>query len=257
MAGRNQKENADYFPHDADASSDEKIIYLESKFGHTGYALYFKFLERMTRAATFKLEWNEIKKSIYASEFGISVTEIDLFVTECCRKEINAFLIEDGYIFSCGLIKRFSGLIAKREYNRQKYEQQKQEVINSVTEKPISVIGNTQQRKEKKRKEYIYTHLESYLKSKIQNGLMPYSEKIIEFFLYRQKNFPKAKKYKTEKGIDGLIRDITGCQKAGLSITDCLDIAMEKNWLTPAPSYFNNLSIPKQQTPTPKVKYLD
>ena len=54
-------------------------------------------------------------------------------------------------LFSPGLIKRFSALLSKREYNRQKYEKQKQDVTISVTEKAISVTekaisvnGNTQ-----------------------------------------------------------------------------------------------------------------
>jgi hypothetical protein len=151
MAGRNIKNNADWFSHDADASSDEKVVYLESVFGHTGYAVYFKLLECMTRAEDFKLKWNDIKKAIYASKFGISVTEIDRFITECCRNEVEAFKIEDGYIYSPGLIKRLSPLLAKREYNRQKYQEQKQEVSNSETEKAISVTEMTQSKvKERK-----------------------------------------------------------------------------------------------------------
>lgn len=125
--GRNQRNNADYFSHDADASADEKIVYLESIFGHTGYALYFKFLECMTRAENFMIKWDDIKKAVYAAKFSVSVTEIDQFVTECCRDEIKAFELQNGYMYSPGLLKRFEGLIAKREYNRQKYQEQKQE----------------------------------------------------------------------------------------------------------------------------------
>ena len=136
-AGRNQKNNADYFSHDADASADEKLVYLESIFGHTGYALYFKFLECMTRADDFKLKWDEIKKAVYAAKFSVSVTEIEQFVTECCRDEIKAFVVDDGHIYSPGLIKRFSALIAKREYNRQKYQEQKQEDTIQLQKKEI------------------------------------------------------------------------------------------------------------------------
>ena len=106
MAGRNRKNNAEYFSHDADASSDEKIIYLESVFGHKGYAIYFKFLERMVRSENFEIDWNDIKKTIYAAEFNISVTEIEQIVSECCREEIKAFQVKDGKLFSNGLKKR-------------------------------------------------------------------------------------------------------------------------------------------------------
>jgi hypothetical protein len=156
MPGRNQKQTADYFSHDADASSDEKIVYLESLFGHTGYALYFKFLERMTRSEGFKIQWNEIKKGIYAKEFGISVTEIDRFIAECCRQEIKAFVNEHQMLFSPGLIARLTPLLEKREYNRQKYIEKKQSIIKSETEKVNSVTELTQS-KVKKSKVYIYT----------------------------------------------------------------------------------------------------
>jgi hypothetical protein len=156
MAGRNIKNNADYFSHDADASSDEKVVYLESLFGHTGYAVYFKMLECMTRSDGFMLEWDDIKKSIYAAKFGISVTEIDQIIEECCREEIKAFEIDNGYIYSPGLIKRMQPLIEKRQNNREKYQQKKQhdkdeniseaEITQNVTKKP--------QRKGKERKEY-------------------------------------------------------------------------------------------------------
>lgn len=156
MAGRNIKNNADWFSHDADASSDEKLVYLESTFGHMGYAVYFKFLECMTRSGGFRLQWNDIKKAIYASKFNISVTEMDRFITECCRQEVKAFEIDDGFIFSPGLIKRLEPLLAKREYNRQKYQEQKQDVEEKQNDDSISVTEMTQS-KVKESKGNIYT----------------------------------------------------------------------------------------------------
>src|SRR6056297_2874460 len=164
MSGRNIKNNAEWFSHDADASSDEKIVYLESVVGSTGYAVYFKLLECMSRAEGFKLEWNDIKKAVYASKFGISVTEMDRFITESCREEVKAFEIEEGEIFSRGLIKRMEPLLAKREYNRQKYQEKKQEVRNSVTEKRNSVTETTHSIV-KERKE-IYSRVVDYLNKK-------------------------------------------------------------------------------------------
>ena len=190
MIGRNQRRSADYFSHDADASMDEKIIYLESKFGHTGYALYFKFLERMTRSADFMLDWNEIKKAVYASEFNVSVTEIEQFVSECCRDEIKAFIKEDNKVFSAGLLARMRPLIEKREYNRAKYEEQKQkninELANSVTEKAISATELTQERKGKERKGK--KRIKTFLSDSVEYRL---SELLYSLIL---KNNPNAKK---------------------------------------------------------------
>ena len=50
---RPQKTGLDYFPHDTDASTDEKIEALEAIFGAIGYAFYFKALERIFKAAGF------------------------------------------------------------------------------------------------------------------------------------------------------------------------------------------------------------
>lgn len=255
MAGRNQRENADWFSHDADASNDEKIIYLESKFGHTGYAVYFKLLECMARATGFKIEWDCIKKSVYASKFGISVTEIEQIVTECCRQEIKAFVLENDVLSSPGLIKRLTPLLTKREYNRQKYNEQKQQTVKPVTSNGISVTELTQSKVKKSKEKNIYTQLKNFLVSKIQNGFMPHSEKIIEFFEYRMKK-PKKEQYQTEKGIDGLFREMAACKKLGYPLAECLDIAMEKGWQTPCPDYFKNIpSIINPQQPPHKSIY--
>jgi len=257
MAGRNQRENADWFSHDADASNDEKIIYLESKFGHTGYAVYFKLLECMARAPGFKLQWDGIKKSVYASKFGISVTEIEQIVTECCRQEIKAFVLKDGELFSDGFIKRMAPLLTKREYNRQKYNEQKQTNIKPVTVNAISVTEMTHSIVKDSIEKNIYTPLKNFLISKIQNGFTPHTEKIIEFFDYRMKK-PKKDRYQTVKGIEGLFREMAACKKLGYPLTECLDITMERGWLTPCPDYFKSIpSIinPTQNQQTPKSQY--
>jgi len=92
--------------------------------------------------------------------------------------------------------------------------------------------------------------LEDYLNDVINNQndlffLKPHLEKIKEFFAYRMQ-LPKKSQYKTQKGIDGLMRDLVGCYDAGYDICDCLDITMEKEWLTPSPSYFENIKLQKK-----------
>ncbi len=251
MAGRNRKNIAEYFSHDADASSDEKIIFLESQFGHMGYAVYFKFLERMTRSDNFELEWNDIKKAIYASEFRISVTEIDQIVSECCRNEIKAFQIEEGKLFSAGLKKRMQPLLEKREYNRQKYEEKKTKensnLCISVTENSVSVDEMTQRKgKERKGKDNNTPHipqkgkdveLKDFFLKNIPEDLSFLQNNLLEFFKYRQQK-PKSKRYQSEIGINGLFRDICNCIAVGHPPVECLNIAMERGWQTPSPDYF-------------------
>lgn len=136
---RIQKNNADYFSHDADASQDEKLIYLESVFGLEGYALYFKFIEVLTRSDNFEIEWNEIKCAIYARKFGTTKERLSQFISEAEKPEIRCFCIENGRLWSSGLKKRMSPLIEKREKERRKYNrrtssQQSKSVKNSVSE---------------------------------------------------------------------------------------------------------------------------
>lgn len=44
---RPKKDSFDYFPHDTDAASDEKIEAMRALYGNDGYAFYFILLERI------------------------------------------------------------------------------------------------------------------------------------------------------------------------------------------------------------------
>lgn len=80
--------------------------------------------------------------------------------------------------------------------------------------------------------------LREYLEKTIEkNGYQAIKDQIIVFFKYRQAK-PKAKQYQSEKGINGLFRDLAGCAESGLNLFDCLEIAMENNWQTIKPDYF-------------------
>jgi DnaD/phage-associated family protein len=50
------KEGMDYFPHDTDASNDEKIEALRALYGNDGYAFYFILLERIYRTVNAELD---------------------------------------------------------------------------------------------------------------------------------------------------------------------------------------------------------
>ena len=81
-------------------------------------------------------------------------------------------------------------------------------------------------------------NLKTYLETKIiEVGFLDGRDKIFEFFNYRQA-MVASKRYKTTKAIDGLFRDMIGCKSAGLIISECLDISMERDWLRPSPEYF-------------------
>jgi len=107
-----------------------------------------------------------------------------------------------------------------------------------TTDKNVKNVKNVKNKEKKEKKE----NLKFYLQEKIKGqNLLEVENKIIEFYNYRM-DMPSSKKYKSTKGINGLFRNIDGCQKQNMDINTCLDIAMERNWLTPDPSYYKNLT---------------
>lgn len=82
--------------------------------------------------------------------------------------------------------------------------------------------------------------LRDYLQEKIiENNFIEIKDKIFEFFNYRMAMNKKGQ-YKTEKAINGLFRSLNGCREANMIPSECLEEAMERDWLTPDPSYFKN-----------------
>src|SRR5690606_22395306 len=71
---RPRKQGLDYFPHDVDASSDEKIEALRALYGNDGYAFYFILLERIYRTPEFEVNISDAEtRQILARK--VAVTE--------------------------------------------------------------------------------------------------------------------------------------------------------------------------------------
>ena len=105
----------------------------------------------------------------------------------------------------------------------------------------INKNDKNERMKELKRKDTKKKSLIPYLQEKIiENNLIETKDKIFEFYNYRNTNFTKKDHYNTDLKINGLFRHVVGCRKAGLIISECLDIAMESGWKTPNPEYFRN-----------------
>ncbi|TAE27611.1 MAG: DUF4373 domain-containing protein [Candidatus Kapaibacterium sp.] len=117
---------AEWFKHDADMSADEKVIYLESQFGLVGYALFNKMLEVLSRASDNRIQWNEFQCGVYARKFGCERAMFQSFIEEATRPEVAAFLLQDGWLFSNGLIKRLAPMYEKRARNAEKVRKYRQ-----------------------------------------------------------------------------------------------------------------------------------
>jgi hypothetical protein len=80
-----------YFPHDFNAGSDEKILYLRSKFGMQAYGLYWLLIEIMHESSDSKLTCNLIDGIAY--QINVDITFLKEFYNECISIEL---FVTDG-----------------------------------------------------------------------------------------------------------------------------------------------------------------
>jgi hypothetical protein len=158
---RPQKEGLDYFPHDTDASTDEKIEALRSLYGNNGYAFYFILLERIYRTPDFEIDISDAETiQILAKKCGINVEEFNQILSTalkrgCFDKEAYA---ERGVLTSNGVKKRAMVVVKKREEMRERYQKTKEisdaetrQEMNQETQ-PETPQSKVKERKEKERK---------------------------------------------------------------------------------------------------------
>lgn len=122
---RPKKMGMDYFPHDTDALSDEKIEALRSMFGNDGYAFYFILLERIYRTPDFELDLSSPGIiTILARKVGVSpdkFLEILDFALDfgCFDKKLYK---EKKLLTSSGIKKRAGVVVEKRRKMQERYK---------------------------------------------------------------------------------------------------------------------------------------
>ena len=123
----------DYFPHDTDATNDEKIEALRALHGNDGYAFYFIILERIYRSATAELDVS--KPAVLAAlivKLGVSKEKFNeilktAFDVGCLNKDRYE---TDQVLTSNGIKKR-----AKEVTNlRNKWKKNKANPLNGTVE---------------------------------------------------------------------------------------------------------------------------
>ncbi|MEN6460817.1 MAG: DUF4373 domain-containing protein [Syntrophomonas sp.] len=158
------KEGMDYFPHDANASSDKKIEALRAIYGNDGYAFYFIMLEQIYQEPNFELvisdaETKEEMIQILSRKVAVTPERfIQILNTalkwECFDKELYE---QKGILTSNGIKKRAGVVLEKRQRMRDRYHQDKEEISDAETtsetkeETPQSKVKKS---KEKKRINY-------------------------------------------------------------------------------------------------------
>lgn len=115
---RQNKNDAEYFPHDADMRNDIKVKALRRKFSHTGYAVWCFILEALTDSEDFEIEYTEVTQELLAADFDLPVEKLNEIIGYSVK--IGLLQQEDGKIYSNAHKARFAPLLEARERRRQR-----------------------------------------------------------------------------------------------------------------------------------------
>jgi hypothetical protein len=138
------EEGMDYFQHDTDASSDEKVEALRAVYGNDGYAFYFIMLERIYRTPNSELDISGAETiQILSRKVGVT-PQIFMAMLDTAFK-YNCFdrteYENKKVLTSNGIKKRASKIQAKRVAERDRYHRSKR--IISAAETTPEIIPET------------------------------------------------------------------------------------------------------------------
>lgn len=144
------KQGLDYFPHDVDASSDEKIDALRMIYGNDGYAFYFITLERIYRSKALELNISDAEtRQILARKVSVTPELLDRMIETALKYGCfdQKSYTERGVLTSAGIKKRAQTVFEKREKMRNSYQNRV-----SASETTEETTAETPQSKVKKSK---------------------------------------------------------------------------------------------------------
>lgn len=134
IMARPQKNNADYFTHDANMRNDLKIRAIRRKFGVEGYAVWNFLLEVLTETDYFRIEWDAFTIELLAGDFDVTPEKLAEIVEYCTHLDL--LQIEDGYLQSRQHQSRLEVLTERRVSERErKVKKQKEEFSAAETPK--------------------------------------------------------------------------------------------------------------------------
>jgi hypothetical protein len=129
---RPPKNNCDYFPHLTTMRNHKKVKMLRNKFGQVlGYAFWSMFLEYLTEADGNEIEHTEMEWDSFASELGVSATEIKDMIEYCLKIEI--LFLRLGFLFSTSLDEYLAPVYEKRAKNKEASGARKRRVNGRFT----------------------------------------------------------------------------------------------------------------------------
>ena len=126
---RPQKQGMDYFPHDTDASNDEKVEALRILYGNDGYAFYFILLERIYRTPDFELDISDAETiQILAKKVEVKPEKFSEMLQTSLKR---GCFCRESYekrqvLTSTGIKKRSQSVVQKRRNMANAYQESKE-----------------------------------------------------------------------------------------------------------------------------------
>lgn len=110
---RPKKDNAEYFPHEANMRNDDRVKALRKKFKLQGYAIWNMLIEYLTSKDHFQFEYNDFTLEIIAGDFDAEKEDIQQVISYCLT--LGLLQQKDGFIRCFRLEKGLEPLLSKRK----------------------------------------------------------------------------------------------------------------------------------------------
>lgn len=137
--GRPSKNNCEYYPHFTTMRNHRKIKALRNKFGAVlGYAFWSMFIEYLTELDGNEWEFSEIECEMFASELGVSATDIRSLVEYSIQIEL--LFNKNGFVYSESLNEKLAPVYEKRQREKDKSATKKRREDGTFT-KETSIGG--------------------------------------------------------------------------------------------------------------------
>lgn len=112
------KNNADYFPHDADMRNDTRIKAVRRKFGIEGYGVYCMLLELLTDSEFFEFKNDALSIELIAGDFDIEPGKLTAILQYFMQLDLIQMDAKTSIISCKSLDNRLEPLLSKRKRDR-------------------------------------------------------------------------------------------------------------------------------------------
>jgi hypothetical protein len=112
------KNNADYFPHDADMRNDTRVKAVRRKFGIEGYGVYCMLIELLTDSDFFQFKNDALAIELVAGDFDIEPDKLSSILQYLSQLDLIQIAPGTNLITCKSLENRLGALLSKRERDR-------------------------------------------------------------------------------------------------------------------------------------------